>query len=219
MAQLAVRTQRLRTLENEIRDALLKGAEEFYRTGMKLKEIRDEEYWKDEGFPSWNQYLESGRLDMSASGARQFITSAEYRHKVSNNVGKPITAWSHRAFAEITRIPLEDAPRVARKIEAIVAKKGVKLTGAFVREIVQRELDEPRQPRQSKPEPKSQDNGDGNVHQYLAQYTGEIEGMHEALRDVPEAGWTLLHRKHPQSIDRLIEACNRLAEFLEGVSR
>src|SRR6516164_9199212 len=46
------RKQRLRTLENEIR----KGMEEFYYTGMKLKEIRDDELYKEDGFETWERY-------------------------------------------------------------------------------------------------------------------------------------------------------------------
>ena len=169
----------------DIRERILEGAEAFYYVGMKLKEIKDEEYWKDEGFPSWNQYLLSERLEMTKSVALQYLKSATYRHSIgirSENSGPP-KSWTHGAFTEITRLKIEDAPRVAKKIESQAEKKGVKLTGAFVREIVDKELD--RQPRQPKPEPPPRDddhddNGDGNVHRYLDKYTGEIEDASRA---------------------------------------
>src|SRR5262245_17734653 len=43
---ITARQERLRILEEEIRS----GLEEFYRTGMKLKEIRDDELYKEAGF-------------------------------------------------------------------------------------------------------------------------------------------------------------------------
>lgn len=49
------RKQRLRTLENEIRTEM----EEFYHTGQKLKEIRDDELYKEDGFETWEKYCRS----------------------------------------------------------------------------------------------------------------------------------------------------------------
>jgi hypothetical protein len=218
MTTAVARKQRLRTLENEIREGLLEGAEAFYYVGMRLKEIRDDELWKEESFSSWNKYLDSGRLDMSNAHARKFVQSAEYRHAigVSSNSRKPECQWSHHAFEQLTRVPLEHASRVAVKIEKQAEKQGVKLTGSFVRGIVDHELDRPpRQPKSKAPK----DNGDGNVHRYLEQYASEIAGMREALEDVPQAGWLLLNQKWSSVINRLIDECDRLAEFLRGVVR
>ncbi len=151
MPDLIIRKQRLRMLENEIRDGLLEGAEAFYYVGMKLKEIKDDELWDTEGFASWNKYILSGRLEMSASHVKRHIQSAAYRQKIglAQNLGERKSGWSHWAFEQLTRVPLEQAPRVAKKIEAQAEKKGVALTGSFVREIVTKELDRP--PRQPKP--------------------------------------------------------------------
>ncbi len=209
MSDLVTRKQRLRTLENEIRDGLLQGAEAFYYVGMKLKEIRDDELYAEGGFATWTKYCESDQLDYGRRQADHLIRAAEYRGAIG--AGTSSSEWSAYAFREITRIPdLKDAARVAKKVEKQAETKGVKLSGSFVRQIVDKELDRP--PRQPKAEPTPKDDGDGNVHRFLDQYTGQIEAMYEMIEEnVPHDGRMLLVKNRPQVIKRLIAACNRLA--------
>ncbi len=211
MGDLITRKQRLRTLENEIRDGLLEGAEAFYYVGMKLREIRENELYTEDGFSSWRSYIDE-RLEIKRAYADELIRSSWYRHEIGP--AGTNSRWTPLAFREITRIKkIGDAKRVAKKAESLAVKKDVPLSRAFVREIVDHELDRPPpQPKTKTPK----ENGDGNVHLYLDRYASEIEGMHEALQDVPEAGWMLLNRKKPLVIKRLIDECNRLAEFLKG---
>ena len=69
------RKQRLRTLEKEIRS----GMEEFYYVGMKLKEIRDEELYKEDGFETWEKYCrERWEWDREA-----YVHEAHYHCRVS----------------------------------------------------------------------------------------------------------------------------------------
>ncbi len=213
MPDLITRKQRLRTLENEIREGIVQGDKHFYNVGTKLKEIRDDHLYEEDDFSTWKEYVDE-RAGMDVSHANKFILSSSYANAIGTRHSVPPN-FTHAAFQQITRVPLQDAARVAKKVEALAEKRGVLPTRAFVREIVDKELDRP--PRQPKPEPESKDNGDGNVHRYLDQYTSEIEGMREALEDVPQAGWTLLAKTRPQAIKRLLTACDRLAELLRGV--
>ena len=74
------RKQRLRTLEKEIRS----GMEEFYYTGMKLKEIKDDELYKEDGFETWEAYCRE-RWEWSRDYALKLISAAEYRKKLPTN--------------------------------------------------------------------------------------------------------------------------------------
>ena len=100
---VATRKQRLRTLEKEIRT----GMEEFYYVGQKLKEIRDDELYKEDGFKTWEAYCRD-RWDWSRDYAYKLITASDYRAKLPD-VDKLYThaekGWSEASVRELTRIP------------------------------------------------------------------------------------------------------------------
>jgi hypothetical protein len=85
------RKQRLRTLENQIR----KDDETFVAIGFALKEIRDHELYKEDGFDTWDRYLKErvGHVfGIEETQARKLIACAQIRTKlpeVSN------TAYRH----------------------------------------------------------------------------------------------------------------------------
>ena len=112
------RKQRLRKLENEIRS----GMEEFYYTGMKLKEIRDDELYKEDGFATWEKYCRE-RWESVHPHVTNLIVSSEYRQKLPNcstGAGK----WTERAVREFQRIPdKRQAARVAEKVLKEVESK------------------------------------------------------------------------------------------------
>src|SRR5262245_45129535 len=140
------RKQRLRTLENEIRT----GMEEFYYTGMKLKEIRDDELYKEDGFATWEAYCKE-RWEWSRQHVHRLITASEYREKLpaSPNGDKE---WSEATVRELTRIEdKRDAAKVAAKVVKAVEQsekeaarnpevKPIKLTAATVRKFVDADL-------------------------------------------------------------------------------
>lgn len=142
MALTVNRKQRLRTLENEIRS----GMEEFYYTGMKLKEIRDDELYKEDGFETWEAYCRE-KWEWSQRHALRLIEAAEYRAKLPSGPSGS-TDWSERSVRELTRIPdKKQAARVAAQVvkaveesAAKVAKdpdaKPLKLSAATVRQFV-----------------------------------------------------------------------------------
>jgi len=110
MALTVSRKQRLRELEKEIRS----GMEEFYYTDMKLKEIRDDELYKEDGFESFDKYVRE-RFEMARRYADDLISSAQYREKITVSA-TGAHSWSERSVRELKRIPdKKQAARVAAK--------------------------------------------------------------------------------------------------------
>ena len=102
MAQtLSDRKQRLRTLEKSIRGTM----EQFVETGNALKEIRDEELYKADGFETWDAYLKN-RVGEEFGIERQqvlnLITAATIRPKLPdpkilpNKLGESNGGWRPR---------------------------------------------------------------------------------------------------------------------------
>lgn len=82
---------------------------------MKLKEIRDDELYKEDGFESWVEYLKQ-RWEMSQQQAWRLVEASEYRSKLPSTPNGS-AEWSERSVRELTRIPdKKQAARVASKI-------------------------------------------------------------------------------------------------------
>jgi hypothetical protein len=125
---LSDRKQGLRTLENQIR----KDYEAFVATGFALKEIRDDELYKEDGFDTWERYCREW-WEWSSSYVLKLITASEYRQNLpspSGNRTSGPTEWSERSVRELTRIEdKREAARVAQKvIERVEQEEGAKLT-------------------------------------------------------------------------------------------
>ncbi len=217
------RKQRLRTLENEIRS----GMEEFYYTGMKLKEIRDDELYKEDDFATWEAYCRE-RWDWSGEHCRRLIVASEYRAKLPT---PPIggVEWSEGSVRELTRLEdKRDAAKVAAKVVKAVEQsekeaaknpevKPLKLTAATVRKFVDEDLGVDRS---AKAQETKQRNEEGRYPEFsvlLVDLTGRIEGEKEKLAKVPPEAWKRLAETKPNVIKRLIAASEALAELLRGV--
>jgi|GEM_PF-4271071 len=204
----ASRKQRLRKLENEIRS----GMEEFYYVGMKLKEIRDDRLYEEDGFESFDRYCRE-RFEYAKSYVYNLISSAEYRAKLpSCSTGGQ--EWSERSVRELKRIPdKRQAARVAKKVITQIAKEPeAKRTSTLVRKFVDADLGV----KKAKPKLKPQAGGVDLVD-YIDRKTGTIEGVCIVLQAVPKDGWKLLKEDNPQLVERLITACASLAAFLRKV--
>jgi hypothetical protein len=130
------------------------GMEEFYRVGMKLKEVRDDELYKEAGYTTWEDYCRL-RWDWSRDYTYKLMRAAEYRAVLpdvdtkSTNKNK---GWTEATVREMTRLPdKRTATRVGAKIikavndsEKQAARddnvKPLKFTKATVRKFVDEEL-------------------------------------------------------------------------------
>lgn len=234
MAQtLSDRKQRLRTLENNIRS----NYEKFVSTGNALKEIRDDELYREDGFETWEAYL-SKRVGevfgIEATQVRTLINAATIRPKLPDpkilqhsGVGES-TEWKPKVVKEFERLApqdpehaqrrdlnslrKQDVQRVAKAAVEIAKEQGKPVTAAIVRQAVDKDLGV--KPTVKKPEPKEDFGIDLPV--YLRQKIGQIEGMTELLADVPADGWKQLEKSDPQLAERLATACDNLAELLRS---
>lgn len=207
MAEMTMtRKQRLRTLENEIRS----GMEEFYYTGMKLKEIRDDELYKEDGFTDFAKYCKD-RFELSKPYVYNLISSAETRAKLPTSSMEDVQ-WSERTVRELNRLPdKKDAARVAKKIIAEVEKNPeIKLTSTVVRKFVDADMGVEK----TKPQPKREDEGE-NVAAYLDDTTGTLIGTVKGLLQLPRDAWDDFKKREPKAIKRLIEACESLIAMCE----
>lgn len=214
----ASRKQRLRTLEKEIRS----GMEEFYYVGQKLKEIRDDELYKEDGFETWESYCRE-RWEWSRDYTYKLIAASEYREKLPAPTSG-IHSWSERSVRELTRIPdKKQAARVAKKIVAEVERsekqaaknpdvKPLKLSSSTVRKFVDDDLG-----IKSKPKPKPDRVANGIAHaDYIRSKIGLIEGITEVLADLPADSWKWLEVNEPGLAERLAAACDALASLMRS---
>lgn len=234
MAQLSVdRKQRLRTLEKSIRGTM----EQFVETGNALKEIRDDELFKEDRFDTWDAYLKQrvGQdFGIEATQVRNLINAAMIRPKLPDpkilqhsGVGES-TEWKpklvkeferlapqdpeHAQRRDLTALRKQDVQRVAKAAVEIAKEQGKPVTAAIVREAVNADLG--IKPEKREPAPRRDFGIDLPV--YLNQKVGQIEGIIELLAEVPADGWKQLEKSNPQLAERLATVCEQLAELLRS---
>jgi hypothetical protein len=114
--------------------------EDFYHVGMKLKRLRDDMFYAELGYKTFEECCKH-EFEYTRTYAHELITSAEYRERL------PVSAQRGQQWTEFSVRPLkrladkQDAARVARKIVAEIDKNPeIKLTSALVRKVVDNEL-------------------------------------------------------------------------------
>jgi|LakMenEpi03Aug12_release.lakeMendotaPanAssembly.Ray.scaffolds.fasta_scaffold288600_2 hypothetical protein len=234
MAELSVdRKQRLRTLEKSIRGTM----EQFVDTGNALKEIRDDELYREDGFDSWDAYLKNRVGEDFCIEKQQvlnLITAATIRPKLPdpkilpNKVGESVTEWKPTVVKEFARLAPQDSTkhgsprdlsslrkqdvhRVAKAAVEIAKTEGKPLTASIVRRAVDAELG--IKPKTREP---AQEQVGIELPVYLKQKIGQMEGIIELLVDVPADGWKQLEKSDPHLAERLATACDQLAELLRS---
>ena len=71
------RKEQLLALEKDIRA----GIRALHNAGMKLKTIRDEKLYKEDGFKTWGKYCRN-HLDMTKGKANKLIAESERREQI-----------------------------------------------------------------------------------------------------------------------------------------
>lgn len=152
------RKQRLRTLESQIRS----NYEAFVQTGFALKEIRDDELYREDGFATWDAYLKERVGDdfgIERTQAFNLIACAQVRAKLpapSSSMLDEKDGWSQRELLEFARLApasedhgqrrdfdrlsKRDVERVARKVIEHCEEQDTKPTAPIVRKFVDEEL-------------------------------------------------------------------------------
>jgi hypothetical protein len=110
---------------------------------MKLKEIRDDELYKEDGFESFEKYCKE-RFEYAPRYIYNLITSAEYREKLPP-CSSGAEEWNERSVRELKRIPdKKEAARaglVSKGVEFLnSAQKGISIWTAGIVGLVQGDL-------------------------------------------------------------------------------
>jgi hypothetical protein len=198
------RVDRLRTLESEIQASM----EVFFETGLKLKEIRDNELFREDGFETWDEYCRK-RWSWSRRHCNRLIVDSEYRAALPVGPNGPIE-WTEATVRELTRLEdKRDAAKVAAKVVKAVAESAqaaaadpevqpLKLTAGTVRKFVDKELgiDRGAQAREMKAFYKQQAEEDDKrreerahplLHEYLEEMSSTAKRHQEKLATIPAA--------------------------------
>jgi hypothetical protein len=97
MNQLAANSQRLRTLENHIRECAETIQKNGIEIGHDLCEIRDDKLWKS-GYESWDQYLKERAKELvgrSFAQAAKLVQAAEIQKRIPDSVSSARLTPSH----------------------------------------------------------------------------------------------------------------------------
>jgi hypothetical protein len=189
MGEVMARKARLEKLMGDIR----KGLEEFYHVGMSLREIRDDELYREAGFDSFLVFCKA-EFEYAERHVYHLMKAADYRIGLPPAPTAPGVQyqWSERAVRELTRIPdKRQAARVAAKAIAAIEQSvksatkngGVKLPTltATVRRFVDADLGVKRgaAPKVVTPPPQA---GGRNLLDYLEDRIGAERSVLAVLR-------------------------------------
>lgn len=227
------RKQRLRTLEKEIR----KASEEVHNTGLRigqyLCEIRDEELWAEDGYGTWADYLRDRAHELvgrSFSRSAELVRAAEIHRRLPETIKTDVRFnLTPDHLVELGRLAPNKSPQGPRgapgkefaalrkqDVTRVLCKAG-KLAGdgsVSVR-VLRRAVDEDLGiDRVAKAKATKAKDNRPELRRWIDQQTGTIEGILEALQQVPDDGWSLLSESDPQLVERFTTACDSLAAFL-----
>lgn len=242
MAELAVtRKQRLRTLENQIRQ----NYEAFVQTGFALKEIRDTTLYTEDGFETWDQYLKERvgkEFGIEQAQARKLIVCAQVRTKLPDISDTVVSedGWSQKALVEFARLAPQseeheqrrdydrldkrDAARVAKKVIEHCKEEGEKPTAAVVRKFVDEELGvdraaqakETRRQREEE-EAKAEQEREEEAHPLPETYFNDLiwhlKQDVDRVREIDAETWKQWKRDNPGLVKRLTAACQAFIDL------
>jgi hypothetical protein len=246
MPEMAVsRTQRLRTLESQIR----KDYEAFVATGFALMEIRDDRLYEEDGYETWDAYLKDrvgAQFGIEQTQAFQLVACAQIRTKLPDinfgvpklNSGKDRPEWTQAAVYAFGRLApknedrpghppdydalrKKDVERVARKVIAHCEREETRPTATIVRKYVDEELGINRAAQAQETRRQREEASFPELHRYLDSMTSRLEANVEQLSEIAdnEEVWTLLAEKHPGLIKRFIAVCDSLADLRRRLGR
>jgi hypothetical protein len=115
---------------------------------------------------------------------------------------------------DYSRLNRRDVERVLKN--AAGQAGGEMPTVAQVQKFVDEELGVDRAAQAKETKRQREEAATPELDKYLMDLTGIVEADTKKLRTVPEDGWNLLARDKPWTINRLLAACEGLADFLRN---
>jgi hypothetical protein len=240
MTAVEVRRQRLRELERII----VEGMETFVAVGFALKEIRDDELYREAGLETWDRYLKERvkvEFGIERTQALQLIACAQIRVKLpdisgtSSGTADEGQKWSQNAVYEFARLAPKDegtsqgydfdrldrrdVQRVAKKVIDHCEKEEVKPTSTIVRKYVDEELGIDRSAKGQATRQQREEESRPHLLQYVVDLTGTIEARTEKLATVDEDGWKHFRASNPTMLGHLRAACSALMALLKRIDQ
>jgi hypothetical protein len=209
MTALAVsRKTRAEMLVKEIREST-------FDMSAKVKELHDEQLYKDLGYSSFEQCCKE-EFDYKERYAHYLLKAANLLQALPDCTICAVP-WTESQLRELGRLKTPaDSDRVAKKVIGQVENNGKKrATAALVRKLVDEDLGVHKTKPTPEPPPEAPLFGD-----WIDEATGKVKFTLKQLKTLDQDVWKHLPDDcTPQMIKRLITACEELAEFLKGVIR
>jgi hypothetical protein len=208
------RKQRALALEGQLRKRYLTFRAEGLAIGVLLREIRDDELYRDLGFDTWERYLRErvgADLGIEKSQANYLIACAQVRTKLPDELTTAVVSGENgdtksevpqrvlREFARLApmtedgqrrnydRLDRHDVQRVAKKVVAEAEQAGTKVTSSLVRKVVDAELGTDRRPKpEPEPEPPTM-----------------VEGVYRLAKDIAYVVWKFRESAGPDEWQHL----------------
>ena len=211
---------RLANSEHELAEAMVDHFEAFYKQGVILERIKNDQEYRDAGFTSFNDYMnERMPLGIKKSQAWDLVRSANLRpllptfeSDMSDSGKAPV--WSPRSIRPLTHKDFTpaDVKRLGKKI-ATQVKKGEPLTEKLVKLI----CDEDRGVEKAKFKKKSAEIAAAKTAaQTIDGMTIEVNLWLKSLGMVPGEFWEEAEDDEPGCVKELISALSEFADFLRG---
>ena len=198
----------------ECHKVLAEHMEEFVRVGLALREIRDDQLYKEGGYDTFEKCVKE-EWDIGKSYATQLIGSATLRlhlptpKKVTSS-NQVQAEWNASSVRELKRLEsTSKANHVARVVLKAVDNGDAKLTARTIRKHVDAELGIDRKNPKPKPKPK--------LEAVILRWTDEIDTMASQIQSVPADALKLYGRNNPAAAKKLAAAIERLEKSLTRV--
>lgn len=198
------RLKRLRECE----ECLLLGIEDWFRQGMALKEIKDDELYREDEHESFAAYLRARpQFGYSERAAQRKIMAAEIRKTLPmRTTGAP--TWGLRVIEQLNRLPTTaKARQIAGRLLKEVESDGRPITSTMARKAVDKIVGRKRRRKKQPP----------TLAQFLREWTVRCENVAEAVEQVPNSVLKELAAEKPLTTKELASALDRLWKALERI--
>ena len=193
--------------------------ESFYRMGVILKEIRDDDLWKDGDYSDFKEYCDHRQpLGYKKSAVNQFIVASDVRRLLPElSAEKPASgglSWTERTVRPLAHKDFapSDVRRLGKKILTQVKKTG-KLTGPMVKAI----CDEDRGVEKQKAKKKGEElDAADTPAKVLNKIKIEAKLWQSSLASMPEDFWSDAESEDRGCLKRTITALSELVSFLRS---
>jgi hypothetical protein len=201
--------------EHELADALVDHFEAFYRQGVILERIKNDQEFKDANFKSFDEYMDQRMpLGIKKSYAWRLIAAKKIRPLLPN-IDSPMgesVPWSERAMRPLTHSSFTpaDVKRLGKKIATRV-HKGAPLSDRLVKEVCDDDRGVERKAKVRKAKLFKQASLASNLELAIEL----VIGLRVGFENYYEDAWYEVEEANPGLIKSLVTELDNLTSFLK----